>query len=430
MSKSTTLLDQLAYSDTFNCVQCGYCLPACPTYATMGKETHSPRGRINLVKMAAEGRLSLDELAEPIDLCLGCRACEPVCPTNVQYGKILASAVDVLAEHRRNQKSLKEKTVEKVVFDYTLPNQTLLNAMGTGLHLYQSMKLDKMVRGVKATAILPRSMREFEKIMPKVSRRSKRRPTSSRSEARPTFRIGYFTGCIMDTLFAHVNDLAIRLLQAAGCDVIVIKDQTCCGALHHHSGQKEKAIDLAKTNIKAFENQGFDYVINAIGGCGASLVEYPHLFDENDPWYPRAKAFAATCKDISFLLDQVELPFKREINKVVTYQPSCHLKNVQKIVQEPIRLIEKIPGVTFKPFPLMDRCCGSAGIYNLVHYEESMAILDQKMKNVTQVTPDVIVTTNPGCHLQMLKGVEQEGLKDQIQVVHLVELLAEACEIN
>lgn len=424
-----TLKDKLAYNETFNCVQCGYCLPSCPTYVTFGKETHSPRGRINLVKMAAEGRISLDELAEPIDLCLGCRACEPACPTNVQYGRILESAIDVLAEERREKQSFKEKVTRKLIFDQMLPNKNTLHFAGAGLQLYQKLKIDDFSRKTGLTNILPKSMRELEKITPKV-KVEKRRNTTIKQSPSPAFRIGYFVGCIMDTFFKRINDLSMKLLAAAGCEVVLIEEQTCCGALHHHSGEKEQAVSLAKKNIEAFEKHQFDYVINSIGGCGAALVEYHLLFHPEDEWYRRAKQFSEKCKDVSFLLDQLDLPFKKEYQTTVSYQPSCHLKNVQKVVNEPIHLIKKIPGISYLPFKDMDMCCGSAGIYNIVHYDESMEMLDQKMGNIRKVSPKIIVTTNPGCHLQMLMGVKREGLEGKIRVVHLVELLAEVCEID
>lgn len=424
-----TLKDKLAYNETFNCVQCGYCLPSCPTYVTFGKETHSPRGRINLVKMAAEGRITLDELAGPIDLCLGCRACEPACPTNVQYGRILESAVDVLVEQRQEKQTFKEKVTRQLLFDQILPNKNTLHLVGAGLQLYQKLKIDIFSRKTGLTNVLPKSIRELEKITPKV-KVEKRRNTTIKQSSSPAYRIGYFVGCIMDTFFKRINDLSIKLLAAAGCEVVLIEEQTCCGALHHHSGEKKQAIILAKKNIETFEKYQFDYVINSIGGCGAALVEYHLLFHAEDEWYPRAKTFSEKCKDVSFLLDKLELPFKKELETTVSYQPSCHLKNVQKVVKEPINLIKKIPGISYLPFKNMDMCCGSAGIYNIVHYDESMEMLDQKMENIRKVSPKIIVTTNPGCHLQMLMGVNREGLEGKIRVVHLVELLAEACEID
>lgn len=425
---------ELAYEETFDCVQCGYCLPACPTYLTMGSETHSPRGRINLVKMAAEGEITYSELEGPINLCLGCRACEVVCPTNVQYGKILDSAKEVIQEYKKGSKTMtkRAKLFQDFVFDKAIPSKKLLNTAGAGIALYQKSGLQKVARKTKAINILPENLRTFENALPEVEGilERKKREDHYPAKLRPVYRIGFFTGCIMDTMFSSINTKSIKLLQEAGCEVTVIREQTCCGALQNHSGEMEITKQLAKENIQAFEKYDFDYIVNSIGGCGAQLVEYDKLFADDTDWAERAKQFARKNVDISVILGELRLPFTKEINKVITYQPSCHMTNVQKRENEPLELLKSIPGITYLELPDKNMCCGSAGIYNIVNYEASMEILDEKMKHVEKASPEVIVTTNPGCHLQMKAGVEREGLTDQLEVVHIVELLAEACNIE
>lgn len=422
---------ELAYEETFDCVQCGYCLPACPTYLTMGKETHSPRGRINLVKMAAEGHISYSELEGPINLCLGCRACEVVCPTNVQYGKILESAKEVIQENKKKTKTItkRAKLFQEFVFNKAIPSKKMLNTAGGGIALYQKSGLQKVAKKTKALNILPENLRTFENILPNVEGpiQRKKRAEHYPAELKAAFSIGFFTGCIMDTMFFSINTQSIKLLQRVGCEVTVIQEQTCCGALQNHSGETEITKKLAKENIEAFEKYEFDYIVNSIGGCGAQLVEYDKLFEHDPEWAERAKRFADKNVDISIILGQLRLPFEKEINKVVTYQPSCHMTNVQKRVNEPLELLKSIPGITYLELPNQNMCCGSAGIYNIVNYEESMDVLDEKMKHVEKISSEIIVTTNPGCHLQMKVGVEREGLKDKIKVVHIIELLAEAC---
>ncbi|UTR12917.1 (Fe-S)-binding protein [Evansella sp. LMS18] len=429
MSKQVLFQQKLAYEETFSCVQCGYCLPSCPTYKTMEKETHSPRGRINLVKMAAEGKISLSELEEPIDLCLGCRACETACPTNVQYGAILESAKEAIQEEKNKTLNKSTKLLRKILFEKAFPNKAAMNTVSFGMSLYQATGLQKLNHktGI-GEKILPASLAAFEKITPDTTGR--KRLTHVKPKGEPVFRIGFFTGCVMDTVFGKINDLSIRLLQEAGCEVEVIKEQTCCGALQHHSGEGETARSLAKKNIEAFERYDFDYVVNSIGGCGAALVEYDHLLKDDPEWAARAKEFSQRNADISVILAELTLPFRRKINKMVTYQPSCHMTNVQKRVTEPLSLIKSLPGAEYMELPDKNMCCGSAGIYNIVHYEESMNILDEKMSEVKKVKPDVIITTNPGCHLQMKHGVEREGMSGGTEVVHLVEILAEACGIE
>src|SRR5699024_4258573 len=244
---------KLAYEETFDCVQCGYCLPACPTYVTMEKETHSPRGRINLVKMAAEGKVEYSELEGPINLCLGCRACEVVCPTNVQYGKILDSAKEVL-QHEKKKNTPKRKTLfQDFVFDKALPGDALLTAGAAGMSFYQKSGLQKIAHQTKLSNILPKNMRTFEKALPEVEGpfQKRKRATHYAADRPPVYRIGFFVGCIMDVMFSSINTKAIKLLQKAGCEVTVIKEQTCCGALQSHSGEKDMTKHLAKENIEA-----------------------------------------------------------------------------------------------------------------------------------------------------------------------------------
>ena len=424
---------RLAYEETFDCVQCGYCLPVCPTYITMGKETHSPRGRIHLVKMAAEGKITYSELAGPINLCLGCRACEVVCPTNVQYGKILESAKAVLLEEKKKVIPKRVKKFQEFLFASMIPNKKWMNTTGTVLALYQKTGLQKIAQKTGAVNILPVRYRTFEKVLPQTEGPWKRKERKNFYPAKGSkkLHVGFFTGCVMDSIFSAINMKSTQLLQIVGCDVTVIEEQTCCGALQSHSGDLEIAKKLAKRNIEAFEKYDFDYIVNSIGGCGAMLIEYDQLLKDEKEWNERAKAFVEKMVDISVILSQFRLPFQKEIKKVVTYQPSCHMSNVQKRVEEPLELLQSVPGVQYVEMPNKNFCCGSAGIYNIVNFNESMEILDVKMKNIKKLpNPEIIVTTNPGCHLQMLVGVAREGLESHIRVVHLVELLAEACGID
>ncbi|MEK4198886.1 (Fe-S)-binding protein [Cytobacillus sp. FSL K6-0265] len=414
--------NQLAYEETFDCVQCGYCLPACPTYTTMGKERHSPRGRINLVQMASEGKISLKEIEDSMELCLGCRACETACPTNVQYGKILSSYKEVRMQQEGspffNQLAMKKG----------LSNKGMLNTMNHSLRFYQHSGIEKLAKVTKGIQILPEKLRAFEAILPNITKPDKALRKGTLIPHKETkMKVAFFTGCIMDVFFARINDLSIKLLKHAGCEVTVIKNQTCCGALQHHEGDSETTIQLAKENIRAFEKDHYDYIVNSIGGCGAMLVEYDQLLQFDPDWSERAKVFAEKSKDISVILAELDIQFTKKVEKKITYQPSCHLTNVQKVKKSPLDLIQRIPAATYIPLPEMDMCCGSAGTYNIFHYKESMEILDEKMDYVKERVPEVIVTSNPGCHLQMCMGVKREGLEMSVEVVHIVEILAEAC---
>ncbi|MFM1655146.1 (Fe-S)-binding protein [Brevibacillus sp. B_LB10_24] len=427
-------MKKLPYDETIQCVQCGYCLPACPTYMTMGKETHSPRGRINLVKMAAEGQISLDELQEPLDLCLGCRACEPACPSGVQYGKILEEAREVLHEHKGQSTSKPVKWMQDVMFQKVFPDPKKLRTTADLIWLYQSSGLQKAAQKGKLTKILPENLSAFEEVLPEVSSPSARRkrPAAFQPPAGTAarFKVAFFTGCIMDAMFEKINRLSMELLAMAGCEVHVVGGQTCCGALHAHAGRRDDTVMLAKQNIEAFEQLDADFIVNNAGGCGALLVEYHHLFHGDPVWEERARKFVAKTRDISQVLAQCELPLQHPIDEVVTYQRSCHMSNVQKVVREPLELIKRIPGITFREMANPGQCCGSAGIYNVVNYEESMEILDVKMETMKATKATIIVTTNPGCLLQMKLGVQREGLSREVRTLHLIELLAESAGLS
>lgn len=421
-------MTKLPYDETIQCVQCGYCLPACPTYVTMGKETHSPRGRINLVKMAAEGRIAITDMKESINLCLGCRACETACPSGVEYGKILEGAREVL--HEQQAQSAPVKWTQDTFFKKLMPNSKRLNQMANVLWLYQSSGLQKIVHKGKLSKILPSSLAAFEEILPKITspKARRRRPVVFKpgEGIQTKWKVAFFTGCIMDAMFEKINRLSMELLAAAGCEVYVIKEQTCCGALHSHSGRMEESRSLAKQNIIAFESLDVDFIVNNAGGCGAALVEYDHLLKGDPEWEERAAVFAKKNRDISQLLAECSLPFKHRIEEVITYQRSCHMTNVQKVVSKPLALIKSIPGATYKEMENPHMCCGSAGIYNMVNYEESMEILDAKMIDSKNTQATVVVTTNPGCLLQMQLGIQREGLSGTVRAVHLAELLAES----
>lgn len=418
----------LPYKETLSCVQCGYCLPACPTYITFKKEAHSPRGRINLIKMAAEGKISYEDMENSISLCLGCRACETACPSNVPYGSILETALTTLTSYNKEKAKAHENIMKSMLFQYVIPNKKVLNLSKKGLIIYQKSGLQKMVRKSKILNLFPEKIKTFEQILPEIKKTKK----GFENQPSDLTKIGFFTGCVMDTMFSHINDLSIKLLQSLPCSVKVIPQQTCCGALHSHSGEHNLAISLAKKNIEAFEKYEFDYIVNSIGGCGAMLVEYDKLFKNDTDWYERAVKFSKKIVDISVVLNQMNLNFKKTLPYTVTYQPSCHMTNVQKCVEPPLKLLKEIPGIKYIPLPEQNMCCGSAGIYNFVQYNASMQILDEKMKHAKTILkePTIIITSNPGCHLQMKIGVERENLTEHVKVIHLVEILAEACDIQ
>ncbi|TDL75632.1 (Fe-S)-binding protein [Rhodococcus qingshengii] len=429
---------QLSYDAANQCVQCGYCLPACPTYETMGKESQSPRGRINLVKMAAEGKIDLQkDLAKPIDLCLGCRACEVACPVNVPYGQIYEAAKEVITEQRNDERAKQSSNLPLKIRNGTLkhlfPHQKRLRSVGNLVWFYQKTGLNKLIQKSRVINKLSEPMGQIEKVLPKLESPLKRNRYGDvlPPKGEKKVKVAFFSGCIMDAMMFKTNRLTIELLQTAGCEVVIPNQQNCCGALHAHQGLTEEARKLAKANIRAFEESGADYYINNAGGCGAAFNEYDHLLKDESDWIERAKAFVAKSKDISEILVKLgPLPFKKEWNGIITYQDSCHLRNVQGVWEEPRKLLRSMPGASYIEMDGSDRCCGSGGIYNILNFDESMKVLDEKMKKAGKTNATTIVTANPGCLLQMKLGVERSGLGNRVEVLHIIEVLAEACGIK
>lgn len=433
--KYISLLHDLTYEAANTCVQCGYCLPACPTYESMGKESQSPRGRINLVKMAAEGKIDLqNDLAEPIDLCLGCRACEVACPVSVPYGEIYEAAREVITLQQKDEAKNPSVgiKVRGHVLNNVFPHQKRLRLLGNATWLYQKTGINRVARKLKLVNKISESVGQFEKILPPVESPLKRYTFGETFPARGRKKatVAFFAGCVMDAMMSNINRMSIELLQSTGCEVFVPKGQTCCGALHAHQGMMDEAKELAKANIEAFEASGAVYFINNAGGCGAMLREYDKHFKGDHEWEERARQFADKSRDITEILVEFgPLPYMKEWNGVITYQDSCHLLNVQGVSGEPRELLRSIPGARFVEMKGSDRCCASGGIYNLIHFDESMKMLDCKMEDVKAAGAKTIVTTNPGCLLQMKLGVERSGLENT-RALHIVEVLAEACGIR
>lgn len=421
------LQKNLDYEELANCMRCGFCQPACPTFRETGYEAASPRGRIALMKAVADGVMEPDQdFVDQMNLCLGCRACEPVCPAGVPYGQLIEQTREAIEQVQEHPWYV--RLVRKTAFTHLFPHQRRLNLLGGLLGFYQRSGLQTAVRKLGVLNILPKQMREMEAIMPDASAKSltdRLGATVIPAVGERKRRVGMFHGCIMDVLFQDTNINTVRLLAEAGCEVVIAPDQVCCGALHAHSGEREAAKSLARKNIAAFQEAEVDLIISNAGGCGALLQEYDHLLHDDPEWQEQAKWFAARVKDVSEVLAMSAEPQAwNPLPQRVTYQSSCHLRNGMKVTKEPVNLLQSIPGATYVPLKEGDRCCGSAGIYNLVQPEMAGSLLDEKMGHVAATQADILVTSNPGCLLQMKAGIKRAGLEDRMEAVHLVDLLA------
>src|SRR5699024_7513422 len=315
--------------------------------------------------------------------------------------RLLEQARDAI--YQASRQSFLAKAARNLAFDNLFPHQDRMIAMTSLVGLYQRSGLQRAAHRTKMINLIPEHVRTMEKVLPNVPKRNemKQRPHVLDSVAPRKKKVAFFSGCLMDTVFMKTNDATMKLLQYAGCDIVIPLDQGCCGALHGHSGEANKAKALAKKNIENFEKEEVDCIITNAGGCGAFLQDYRYLFKDEPDWQERAAAFAHKIKDISTVL--IKLEFDKNVLKLddatITYQDSCHLKNGQKTFMEPRQLLQAIEGINYKEMEDAGICCGSAGIYNIIEREMSMQILDHKMEQAKNTHAKIIVTSNPGCLL-------------------------------
>lgn len=411
-------------ADLDNCVHCGLCLNACPTYRELGVEMDSPRGRIYQMVQVAEGKPVSDSYQEHIDLCLACRGCESACPSGVQYGRLIEAArADIEA---RTERPWLARTIRNFVFRRLLPSPTLLTGAGIGLYAYQATGLQKVMRASGLLRLFP-GLSEREALAPPVEVpfyfRQIGRTFPAEGERR--YRVAFMAGCIANISFARLNEATVRVLQKNGCDVVVPAGQGCCGALHVHAGIRDEARKLARKNIDAVLKENFDAVITNAAGCGSTLKEYDELLEHDPEYADKAVQFKGLTKDVNEFLASITLNTAMgTLDQTVTYQDSCHLAHGQKIRNAPRQLLRSIPGLQFREMPMADICCGSAGIYNILHTELSLSILRSKMVNVNATKAQIVATANPGCMIQLEAGVRRHG--GGARVAHVVELLDEA----
>lgn len=425
-ASSDTAIDKPRQADLDRCVHCGLCLNACPTYRELGIEMDSPRGRIYQMVQVSEGRPIGDSYREHIDLCLACRGCESACPSGVQYGRLVEAARADIENHTR--RPWPARAVRNFVFRKLLPSPTLLTAAGAALYVYQVSGLQKLLRVSGFMKLLgPLGDREALTPAAQIPFFFRQIGLTFPAAGEQKYRVAMMAGCIANVSFARLNEATVRVLQKNGCEVVIPAGQTCCGALHVHAGIRDQARELARRNIDAVlsDKEGFDAIITNAAGCGSTLKEYDELFEHEPAYFERAKKFKSLMKDVTEFLAGIELNREmRAVNMTVTYQDSCHLAHGQKIRAAPRQLLRAIPGLELREMPLSDICCGSAGIYNVLHVDLSLAILEKKMGNVKLAQADVIATANPGCMLQLEAGVRKWGRGER--VAHVVELLDEA----
>jgi glycolate oxidase iron-sulfur subunit len=401
------------------CVHCGFCLPTCPTYVLWKEEMDSPRGRIYLMKMAAEGAATINETwVGHFDACLGCMACMTACPSGVDYAKLIEATRAQI--ERRYARPAAEKRFRRLLLSvFTHPNR--LRALLLPLRLYQKTGLQALVRRVGIPKLLPARWRAMEALLPQLPAQETL-PELIPAQGERRRRVGLLLGCVQREFFPQVNAATARVLAAEGCEVLIPAAQPCCGALPMHVGEEGQALRLARQMIDLFEKAQLDAVIINAAGCGSNVKEYGHLLRDDAEYVARAQAFAAKCRDISEFLAELEPRATRHPLRLrVAYHDACHLQHAQGVRTQPRMLLRRIPELELLEIPESAICCGSAGIYNLVQPDAAAELGDRKASHVVTLNADMAVSGNPGCLLQLQSALARAGQK--LPVRHIVELL-------
>lgn len=404
------------------CVHCGFCLPACPTYVLWGDEMDSPRGRIYMIRKAAEGEAPVDErFRQHMDNCLGCMACMTACPSGVHYNKLIEPTRSQIERHV--SRSFAESIFRKLIFA-TFPHPARLRFLAVPLFVYQRSGLRRLLRASGALKLLPMHLQAMEALLPDASAHLfDDLPARIQPSSAPRRRVGMLSGCVQRVFFSKVNAATARVLAAEGCEVVIPPAQPCCGALMLHSGMEEDAAVLAKKMIAAFEVANVDTVVINSAGCGSTMKEYGYLLRDDPAWAERAAAFSAKCRDISEILCELEPQAPRHPLRVrVAYHDACHLQHAQSVREQPRRLLAAIPQLEVAEIPEASLCCGSAGVYNLLQPETANQLGDRKVENLLTTKADAVVSANPGCLLQIMSGMRRRGLRE-LPAFHMIELL-------
>ena len=420
-----------------DCVHCGFCLPTCPTYQLWGEEMDSPRGRIYLMDLAEKGEIGLQgAVHEHIDACLGCMACVSSCPSGVRYDRLLEA---VRPQLERNVPRTRSDRAFRAMIFALFPYRSRLRAAALPGALYQRLRSGNTAARLAAVlparlaavlparlaAVLPARLAAVESLLPPVRLRDafSRLPVRTPAQGPTRLRIALLAGCVQDVFFHHVNAATVRVLTAEGCEVLVPRQQRCCGALELHAGREPSALARARRTIAVFERlhaeQPVDHVVTNVAGCGSSMKEYGALLADDPEWAERAATFSAKVRDVHEVLAALEPVAPRHpVPARVAYHDACHLAHAQGVRSQPREVLRTVPGLELAEITESELCCGSAGIYNLVAPEAAAELGARKAAHVRASHPDLVVTANPGCLLQL-----RRHLGADIPLRHPVQIL-------
>ncbi len=403
------------------CISCGLCLNDCPTFRILGDEADSPRGRIALIRTLVGSYSAPDaSTGEHLEACLVCRACETACPSGVPFGRLMEGAREILRE--RAPEPRLARLVRRIGLGVLGDPRRLALAMRL-LALYQRSGLQGLARRL---GVIPAPLRAADALAPsRIDAPFALEDAPAIGEER--HHVAFFAGCVMRTAFGETDRATVRVLRRNGCRVSVPREQMCCGALHAHAGEGEAARRLARANVAALERSGAAAVLVNAAGCGAHLKAYDVVLRDDPAWRERAAAFASRVRDVTEFLAGELVATPREMPGMrVAYQDACHLGHGQRVRAQPRALVRSIPGVTLVELPDGERCCGSAGIYNLTHPTIAEELGRQKVEAIERAKADVVVSANPGCLLQLRAHLARSG--SRTRALHILDLLDEGYE--
>jgi glycolate oxidase iron-sulfur subunit len=417
------ILDVVKPQETayYNCIRCGLCLAACPTYREYLKETASPRGRVALARKGLEGGLELSpNLVEQMYGCFACMACNELCPVGIR-------PADLALSMRHVQEQLHPEKWKQWLFGRLVSHADRMEAATWPLRLYERLRIRRAIYALGLNCILPNKIRDLEAMLPRLPQRPLRRvlPEITLACGEERYRVGFFLGCAQSLLFAGQSSATLRVLARNGCAVVTPKEIECCGMPARGYGRMDLVEKQARHNIEVFERRNVDAIVTDCATCGSMLKEYGSLLSGDAKWAARAEAFRRKVRDISEFLSAIPLREPpRRIEARVTYHDPCHLRRGQQVWKEPRKLLSLIDGLEFVELPEADWCCGSAGSQLITHYDTSWKVLGRKLDNVSKTEARIVASGCPGCQMQLNAGLQRRGLR--VRVVHPVTLLDEA----
>lgn len=401
-----------------DCVHCGFCLPTCPTYVLWGEEMDSPRGRIHLMKQGLEGEPMTDSMVQHWDRCLGCMACVTACPSGVQYDRLIEQTRAQV--ERRHERTRRDKALRALIFAL-FPHPRRLRLVRGPLRAVQRFGLDRRIRASGLLEKLSPQLAAMENLAPRLGKPVKL-PERIAATGERRAVVGLLTGCVQGAFFPGVNAATARVLQAEGCDVVVPRQQGCCGALSVHNGREEEALGFARHLVDTFEATGVERIVVNAAGCGSTMKEYAELLADDPAYADRARVFAEKVGDISEILVELgPVAPRHPLELTIAYHDACHLAHAQGVRSQPRTLLKAIPELQLKEIAESELCCGSAGIYNIINPGPARELGDRKAANIVATGAQVLVTANPGCLMQVTSAIERSG--HPMGMAHTVEVL-------